>query len=132
MGEDLPSTISVVVHDLSQAHAVVDFARSLGARVRIVSAPYVAAFAGVAFVRALEEQLGVRIVADCGKDAGLVMAALRTGLRDMLFAGDERLRQPLAEMASAVGGCLRFELEEPVIRLEPGEDAVRRLQRMPG
>ena len=125
----MPSTVWVVVHDLSQARAAIDFA---GSRVRIVSAPYVAAFAGVGFLRALEEQLGVKVVADCGKDAGLVMTALRAGLRDMLFVGDERLRQPLAEMASAVGGQVRSELEEPVIRLEPGEDAARRLQRMPG
>lgn len=98
----------------------------------MVSTPHLAAFAGVGFLRALEEALGQTIVADCGDDAGLVMAALRAGLRDILFTGDERLRQPLLEMAQALGGQVRFELDLPVVRLEPGEDPARRLQRMPG
>ena len=72
-----------------------------------MSAPGVAAFAGVGFLRALEEELGVRVLADCGEDAGLVMAAIRAGLNEILFTGDERLRTPLAEMAEAAGGRLR-------------------------
>ena len=116
------------MHDLNQARAAIYVAPGA----TIASAPYVAAFAGVGFLRALEVSLGQAIIADCGDDAGLVMAALRAGLRDILFTGDDGLRQPLSEMAQAVGGFVRFALADPVIRLEPGEDPARRLQRMPG
>jgi hypothetical protein len=89
-----------------------------------VSADYVAAFAGVGFLRAVEERLGRCLIVDCGDDAGLVMAALRVGLRDLLFTGDERLRPALAE---AAGGRLRGGLKGRVLALEPGEDPGTRL-----
>jgi hypothetical protein len=122
------SPATIIVHDYHQARAAIGFSPAL----TIVSAPYLATFAGVGFLRELEQALDRTIIADCGDDAGLVMAALRTGLREILFTGDERLRQPLQEMAQAVGGRFRFALEPPVIRLDPGEDPVPRLQRMPG
>jgi hypothetical protein len=122
------SPATIIVHDYHQARAAIGFSPAL----RIASAPHLAAFAGTGFLRALEQALGHTIIADCGDDAGLVMAAVRTGLREILFTGDERLRQPLQEMALAVGGRVRFALEPPVIRLDPGEDPVPRLQRMPG
>ena len=124
--------LTVAIHDLAQARATNEYGRSHGLELRIASAPHLAAFAGVGFLQAIEQALGRTIIADCGDDAGLVMAALRTGLREILFSGDERLRQPLQEMAQAVGGRVRFELEPPVIRFEPGEDPVPRLQRIPG
>jgi hypothetical protein len=122
------SPATIIAHDYHQARAAIGFSPAL----RIASAPHFAAFAGVGSLRALEQALGHTIIADCGDDAGLVMAALRAGLRDILFTGDVRLRQALQEMAQAVGGRVRFELDPPVIRLEPGEDPVPRLQRMPG
>jgi hypothetical protein len=99
----------------------------LGVEVELVSAPEVAPFAGVGFLRALEEHLGRSVVADCGEDAGLIMAALRAGLRDVLFTGEERLRRPLAEMAEAVGGRLRTGLKGPVVALCPDEEPAGRL-----
>jgi hypothetical protein len=122
------SPATIIVHDYHQARAAIELSTAL----RIASAPHLAAFAGVGFLRAFEQALGRTIIADCGDDAGLVMAALRTGLREILFTGDERLRQPLQEMAQAVGGRVRFDLDPPVIRLDPGEDPVPRLQRIPG
>jgi hypothetical protein len=92
-----------------------------------VSAPGAAAFAGVGFLHALEEALGRPLVVDCGDDAGLVMAALRAGSRDLLFTGDPRLLAPLAEMAESVGGRVRDRLGLPVLCLDPGEDPARRL-----
>jgi hypothetical protein len=100
----------------------------LGLAVELVSADYVAAFAGVGFLRAVEERLGWRVITDCGDDASLVMAALRAGLRDLLFTGDERLRPALVEMADAVGGRLRTGLEGGVLALGPGEKPARRLE----
>src|SRR3954447_11430250 len=87
--------LAVVVHDLAQARACLEAAARLGLAVELVSAPGMAAFAGMGFLRAVEERLRRALVADCGEDAGLVMEALRAGLRDLLFTGEERLRRPL-------------------------------------
>ena len=95
--------LAVVFHDLAQARACLEAAARLGLAVELVSADHVAAFAGVGFLRGVEERLGRSVIADCGDDAGLVMAALRAGLRDLLFTGDERLRPALSEMAEAAG-----------------------------
>lgn len=92
-----------------------------------MSAPGVAAFAGVGFLRALEEELGVPVLADCRDDAGLAMAAIRAGLREVLFTGEERLRAPLAEMAEATGTRLRHHLGPPLLCLAPGESPPARL-----
>ena len=54
----------------------------------LVTAPDMAHFAGVGFWHAVEHELGRSVVLDCADDAGLVMAALRQGLRDLLFTGD--------------------------------------------
>lgn len=119
--------LGVVVHDLAQARATLKAAGALGVEVELVSAPGAAAFAGVGFLAALEAELGAPLVADCGPHAGHVMAALRAGLREILFTGEERLRAPLAEMAEAAGGRLRWRLERPPVHLEPGEAPSRRL-----
>ena len=120
--------LAVVFHDLAQARACLEAAARLGLAVELVSADHVAAFAGVGFLRDVEERLGRSLIADCGDDAGLVMAALRAGLRDLLFTGDERLRPGLAEMAEAVGGRLRAGLDGRSLALEPGEEPTRRLE----
>jgi hypothetical protein len=120
--------LAVVVHDLAQARACLETATQLGVAVELVSADYVAAFAGVGFLHGVEERLGRSVIADCGDDAGLVMAALRAGLRDLLFTGDERLGPALCEMAEAVGGRLRAGLDGRSLALEPGEDPTQRLE----
>jgi hypothetical protein len=124
--------LAVVFHDLAQARACLEAAARLGLAVELVSADHVAAFAGVGFLRGVEERLGQSVIANCGDDAGLVMAALRAGLRDLLFTGDERLRPGLAEMAEALGGRLRAGLDGRSLALEPGEEPARRLEGLIG
>ena len=68
-------------------------------------------FAGVGFWRAVERELGRSIVLDCADDAGLVMAALREGLRDILFVGRADVGDKLAAMAAPQGGRLRRGLD---------------------
>lgn len=119
--------LAVVVHDLGQARAVLQAAGARGVEVELVSAPGAAAFAGVGFLAALEAELGAPLVADCGGHAGIAMAALRAGLREILFTGEERLRAPLGEMAEAAGGRLRWCLKVPLVYLEPGEAPAPRL-----
>ncbi|MFO1046841.1 MAG: hypothetical protein U1E52_02925 [Geminicoccaceae bacterium] len=77
----------------------------------LVTAPDIAHFAGVGFWRAVERELGCGIVLDCADDAGLVMAALREGLRDILFVGRADVADRLAAMAAAHGGRLRRSLD---------------------
>lgn len=131
----MPS-LSVIVHDLAQARAVLTAAGDAGVEGRLVSAPDAAAYAGVGFLAALETELGVPLLVDCGEDAGLVMAGLRAGLRHLLLTGDPRVGPALEQMAEALGGRLLARIPEPLIRLDPGEDPARRLaallQRMPG
>ena len=93
-----------------------------------MSADHVAAFAGVGFLRGVEERLGRSVIADCGDDAGLVMAALRAGLATCCSPATERPRPGLAEMAEALGGRLRVGLDGRSLALEPGEHPTRRLE----
>jgi len=79
--------------------------------VTLVTDEGLAAFAGVGFWRAVEEELGHSVVVDCADDAGLVMAGLRAGCRDLLFTGPEELAVKLADMAGQIGGRLRRTLD---------------------
>jgi hypothetical protein len=77
----------------------------------LVTAPDMAHFAGVGYWHAVECELGHSVVIDCADDAGLVMAALRTGLRDLLFSGRDDVAKRLAGMAAAQGARLRRGLD---------------------
>lgn len=86
-----------------------------------VSAQGLAAFAGLGFWHALERELGRSVVVDCGEDAGLVMAGLRAGCRDLLFTGEADIAARLASMAEQAGTRLRRELAGELLDLLPGE-----------
>lgn len=101
-----PLTTPVVVHDLEGARA----ALAADPTAVLVSAPGAAAFWGVGFLAALERELGHPLIIDCGDDAGVAMAALRAGCRDLLFTGREDVAERLASMAGKVGGRVRHEL----------------------
>jgi hypothetical protein len=115
------------VHDLRQAQAALGVARSRGAEAALVTAPGSAGFAGVGFWRAVEQALSHPVVVDCGDDAGLAMAALREGSRDLLFTGPEAIAGKLASMAGQLGGRVRRELDGPVLELLAEDDPARRL-----
>lgn len=95
--------------------------------VTLVTAQGLAGFAGTGFWRAVEQALDHPVVVDCGEDAGLVLAALRAGCRDLLFTGPEPLAVKLADMAGQVGARLRRALPGPESVLLPGEEPARRL-----
>ena len=76
------------------------------------------------YPQALGDELGHEIVIDCGDNAGLVMAALRTGCRRLAFSGPAGLSERLADMAAQVGAWYRYEAQPPVVlRLLPEDDA---------
>ena len=101
------TALIVRVHDLEEAR------RALAATpdAVLVTAPDMAHFAGVGFWHAVEHELSRSVVLDCADDAGLVMAALRQGLRDLLFTGRADVALRLAGMAAASGARLRRNLD---------------------
>jgi len=116
--------LQVVVHDRVQAEAALEAAEELRCAIWLRSAPDAAAYAGVGYLKALSELVDHEVVIDCGDDAGLVMAALRTGCRRLAFSGPAAVSQRLAEMAAEVGAWYRHEAEvPPVLCLSPDDDA---------
>jgi hypothetical protein len=114
----------VVVHHRAQAEAALAAAAEVGRTIRLRSAPDAAAYAGVGYLKALSDALGHEMVIDCGDDAGLVMAALRTGCRRLAFSGSAALSERLAEMAAQAGAWYRYEAQAPaVLCLLPEDDA---------
>jgi hypothetical protein len=113
-----------VVHHLEQAHAALAVAAEAGCAIRLRSAPGAAGYAGVGYLKALGELAGQELVIDCGEDAGLAMAALRTGCRRLAFSGNADSRQRLRDMAEQLGAELVEEAPaSDVLILQPEDDA---------
>jgi hypothetical protein len=112
-----------VVHHLEQARAAVAAAAELGCTIELRSAPGAGGYAGVGYLKALGDELGHELLIDCGDDAGLVMAALRTGCRRIAFSGSPELGRRLGEMAAQLGAVLVVEAQTPeVVMLQPDDD----------
>ena len=92
---------AIRVHDLAEARAAL--AQAGAEPVTLVSAVGLAAFMGPGYWRAVETELGHPIVLDCDDDAGLVMAALRAGLRRLIYRGDATSLARLRSMAEQLG-----------------------------
>lgn len=97
---------SVIVHHLAQAKVALSAADTAGADIQLWSAPGAATFAGVGFLKALGDAVDHELLIDCGDDAGLVMAALRTGCKTLFFRGSEDERLRLSQMAGRSGALL--------------------------
>lgn len=114
----------VAIHDLAQARAALAAAGDAGVPIELRSAPDAAAYAGVGYLKALAEAVGQEILIDCGEDAGVVMAALRTGCRRLAFTGPPEVAHRLADMAREVGATLVLENDPPdALQLAPEDDA---------
>jgi hypothetical protein len=96
----------VVIHDLEQARAALAAAAELGCAIQLRSAPGAAAYAGVGYLKALGEAVDHELLIDCGDDPGIVMAALRTGCRKLVFTGHSHTAGRLADMAAQSGATL--------------------------
>ena len=113
-----------MVHHLGQARAALAAAAELGWAIELRSAPGAAGYAGVGYLKALGDEIGHELLIDCGDDAGLVMAALRSGCRRIVFSGSEELGRRLGEMAEQLGAVLVVEAEAPDrVMLLPEDDA---------
>jgi hypothetical protein len=113
-----------VIHHLDQARAALAAAAEFGCTLELRSAPGAAGYAGVGYLKALGDEAGHELLIDCGDDAGLVMAALRTGCRRIAFSGTAELGRRLADMAEQLGAALVVEAHAPeMIMLQPDDDA---------
>lgn len=118
------AALEVIVHDLRQARDALAAAAELGAPMQLTSAPGAAAYAGVGYLHALGRAAGHELLIDCGDDAGLVMAALRTGCRRLVFSGSSETFARLDDMADQLGATIRHDMEPaPVLELQPADDA---------
>jgi hypothetical protein len=114
----------VVVHHLDQARAALATAAELGCAIALRSAPGAAGYAGAGYLKALGDEVGHELLIDCGDDAALVMAALRTGCRQIAFSGTAEQGRRLADMAEQLGATLVVEASAPeLVLLQPEDDA---------
>jgi hypothetical protein len=112
-----------VVHHLEQARSALAAAAELGCAIELRSGPGAAGYAGVGYLKALGDEVGHELLIDCGDDAGLVMAALRTGCRQILFSGSDELARRLADMAAQLGAMLVVAAQAPeAVMLQPEDD----------
>ncbi len=101
---------AVIIHGWAEAHAALAAARG---PLTLVSAPGAGSYAGAAwFVRlaALGEaafpQVAQRWVLDCADAPGHALAAMRAGVRSIVFTGAPDMRERLARAAAARGAAL--------------------------
>ena len=107
------STRVILFHSLAHARAALAAAAEAGVALTLQSAPGAAAYAGAGYLKAIAEQVAaehadvaVTAVIDCGADAGIAMAALRTGWQTVRFSGPAKVRAKLADIAAETGARL--------------------------
>lgn len=120
-------TTEVIVHHLAQAKAVLQVAKEFDLKVQLRSNPGAAAYAGVGFLKALGDAIGQDLIVDCDDDPGIAMAALRSGLKQLLFSGPADLTLRLSQMAARYGGQIRGrdDASSPPVMLSPDDDESR-------
>ncbi len=103
----------VVVHDLAHMRAVFAAARGAGKPLVAWTAPGAAGYAGVLYLKkavaAARADVGeapVRVVLDCGGDAGHALGALRMGWTDIAFDGAPKLHEKILRIAEQMGARL--------------------------
>ena len=112
------STRSVIFHDLPQARAAVAQADAIGAPVELRSPPNGAAIIGPGAFKAIADDLAQThpgaassMILDCGTNAGLAMAALRQGCKDICVDVPAETHSKIAAMAQAQSARLHGPVE---------------------
>ena len=121
----------IVVHSLGDARAALDAATSLGVGVTLASAPGAGIYAGPGWFKAVVETArgefpgaACSSVLDCGDAPGMVLAALRHGLRRVRFTGPAAAAERLADIAAQYGAVLeRAPLLPSLDLLDQGDPA---------
>ena len=112
------STRSVIFHDLPQARAAVAQADAIGAPVELRSPPNGAAIIGPGAFKAIADDLAQThpgaassMILDCGTNAGLALAALRHGCKDICVDVRAETHAKIAAMAQAQSARLHDPVE---------------------
>ena len=112
------STRSVIVHDLYQARAAATQANAIGAPVELRSPRNGAAILGPGVFKAIADDLArthpgtaSSMILDCGTNAGLAMAALRQGCKDICVDVPAETRAKIAAIAQAQSARLHGPVE---------------------
>lgn len=107
---DLPAQ---TVRDWAETRAALEAARSQGRAVFLCSPPGAAAWLGAGWWAALQEKAHAEfpevefvLALDCGEDAGDAMAAIRAGVKALIFTGDNDAARKLGDMAMQTGSRL--------------------------
>ena len=100
----------IIVHSLEHARTAVAVAAALDVPVTLASAPGAAAYVGpqwfaevVANAAATDPEVQVSAILDCGNSPGLVLAALRQGLKRVRFTGSAATADKLFAIARRQG-----------------------------
>jgi fructose/tagatose bisphosphate aldolase len=100
----------VIVHSPAHAKAALAAAAALQKPVILLSAPGAGAMTGPRWFLALVAQAArdypaaqYEVVLDCADEPGMVLAALRAGVKRVRFTGAAQVRTKLVEIAAALG-----------------------------
>ena len=102
------SILSVIIHDVYQARAAVTQANAIGAQVELRSPPDGATILGPGVFKAIADDLthtypvaAPVMILDCGTNAGMAMAALRQGCKDLCVNVPAKTHSKIAAIAQA-------------------------------
>jgi len=101
---------TVTIRNLAEARAALEAARAAGEAISLASPPDAAIQYGVLFYVKLAEALAAEypdlkpvVAVDCGDRADLAHDAMRLGLKSVVFRGDPRSAEKLADIAASLG-----------------------------
>jgi len=104
---------AITVHGLEDARAGLRAAAALGRGVTFVSAPSAGVHGGplwfvelIAAARAEFPNVAQEWIVDCGAEAGRSLAALRAGLKQVVYSGDAGTYTKLAQIAAQLGATI--------------------------
>jgi fructose-bisphosphate aldolase class II len=119
----------IIVHSLDHARAALAAAGALAVPVTLVSAAGAGAYAGPLWFKALIEaarqehpEVEMSAVLDCAEEAGMALAALRAGLKQVRFSGTASQRARIAAIAASLGAALDGDAADAALDLVDARD----------
>lgn len=123
-----PATFTV--HGLAHLRAALEAGAGSGRPIIALSAPGASAYAGASWFAALIAEgraefpdVTLTAILDCGDRAGDALAALRLGLREIVFTGHEEAAERLDEIAREMGAVVRVRRPEAMDLLDIADAA---------
>jgi len=110
----------VIVADWRQAQEQLQTARLEGRAVFLCSPAGASSYLGAGFWKALQDKadgefadVAFTLALDCADRAGDAMAALRAGVRSIVFAGADQVAAKLRDMAGQMGATILADCQNP-------------------